>query len=114
MCWCRPEVRTPNCGGPNCHPPIAKPVKAQVIDIEEAMPHFCIIGPKNEPHVVPVDCIVAMAEGRIELTREGQLNCDIDLIQGILIDWLRQQGIETSVAITPLRMVGPNTPPTDE
>lgn len=21
MCWCRPEVRTPNCGRPGCKPP---------------------------------------------------------------------------------------------
>jgi hypothetical protein len=20
MCWCRPEIRTPNCGRPECHP----------------------------------------------------------------------------------------------
>lgn len=26
MCWCRPNVRTPNCGGIDCHPPIALPV----------------------------------------------------------------------------------------
>ena len=21
MCWCRPEIRTPDCGRPECHPP---------------------------------------------------------------------------------------------
>lgn len=21
MCWCTPEIRTPFCGSPNCHPP---------------------------------------------------------------------------------------------
>jgi hypothetical protein len=20
MCWCNPNIRTPNCGKPNCHP----------------------------------------------------------------------------------------------
>ena len=64
-----------------------------VINIEEAMPHFCISGPKN-PHVVPVDCIVAMADGRIQLIRDGQLNCDADLIQGIIIEWLKFKDIE--------------------
>lgn len=25
MCWCRPEIRKPNCGSPACHPPVEKP-----------------------------------------------------------------------------------------
>lgn len=24
MCWCTPSIRTPCCGGPNCHPPQAQ------------------------------------------------------------------------------------------
>ena len=26
MCWCRPEVRTPCCGRPECHPPGEAPI----------------------------------------------------------------------------------------
>jgi hypothetical protein len=27
MCWCNPNIRTPCCGGPNCHPPFVNPLK---------------------------------------------------------------------------------------
>lgn len=31
MCWCTPEIRTPNCGKINCHPP----VKTHKSELEE-------------------------------------------------------------------------------
>lgn len=30
MCWCRPEIRTPNCGSPACHPPTEVDWKSRV------------------------------------------------------------------------------------
>ena len=61
---------------------------SDVVDIEEAMPHACIIGPLNEPHIIPVEAIRRMATGKNKLINEGQEREDIDLIQGILADWL--------------------------
>ena len=38
MCWCRPEVRTPNCGRVECHPPKtgkAQPQTVTMLDLIE-------------------------------------------------------------------------------
>ena len=65
-----------------------------VIDIEESMPHFCITGPLNEPHVIPVEALIRMANGKNKLINEGQEREDIDLIRGIIFDWLATKGID--------------------
>ena len=36
MCWCRPEIRTPFCGRPECHPPQGK-AERQLISLVEQL-----------------------------------------------------------------------------
>jgi hypothetical protein len=70
---------------------MADKVEPKVVDLIENMPHFCIIGPKSEPHVIPVVAIHGMATGRLPLMNEGQEDIDGDMIRGIIADWLWMQ-----------------------
>jgi hypothetical protein len=63
-----------------------------VVDIVSKMPHACIVGPLNEPHVLPIEAIKRMADGRNPLIQEGQEREDTDLVQGIISDWLALNG----------------------
>lgn len=65
-----------------------------VIEIGDALPHACIVGPLNEPHVIPIEAIRRMANGKNELIIEGQEREDKDLLQGLLTDWLILNGFE--------------------
>jgi hypothetical protein len=65
-----------------------------VTNIEGNTPHACIIGPLNEPHVIPIEAIRRMANGKNPLIQEGQEREDTDLIQGILTDWLFLNGYD--------------------
>jgi len=39
MCWCRPEIRTPQCNRPGCHPP-AKPKHPTFYDTVTSSPQW--------------------------------------------------------------------------
>ena len=65
-----------------------------VIDINEGIPHVCIVGPLNEPHVIPVEALRRMAKGVNPLIHEDQREIDIDMIQGIISAWLSLLGYE--------------------
>lgn len=39
MCWCRPEIRTPQCNRPGCHPP-AKPKNPTFYDTVTSSPQW--------------------------------------------------------------------------
>jgi hypothetical protein len=43
MCWCRPEIRTPNCGRPECHPPVNNTLQGAQIGHYNYSPYnnFC-------------------------------------------------------------------------
>ena len=57
--------------------------------IEEAMPHFTISSPKGV-HVVPVETVCKLANGSLPLFNKEQLDDDVDLLRGIIEDWLVQ------------------------
>lgn len=61
---------------------------SNVVGIEEQMPLGVIVGPSNQTHVISIEAIKRMADGRNKLINEGQEESDIDLIQGIIDDWL--------------------------
>lgn len=63
---------------------------SNIIELDAHRPHLMIIGPNNEPHIVPRSCLVKMAKGEIELIQKGQEREDIDMIQGIIGDWLER------------------------
>jgi len=65
-----------------------------VIDIEENTPHACVVGPLNEPHIIPVEAIRRMASGENQLIQCGQEDEDEDLIRGLLRDWLILNGYD--------------------
>ena len=44
----------------------------EVVNMDINRPHACIIGPLNKPHVVPIEAIRRMADGRTPLIQEGQ------------------------------------------
>ena len=67
----------------------------KVVDIDVNAPHAVVVGPLNEPHVVPIEAIRRMASGRISLIQEGQEREDKDLLQGLLKDWLVLNDYET-------------------
>ena len=62
----------------------------KVVDIEEGMAHCVVVGPMNEPHVVPLSVIERLGNGSLPLIiNESQREADEDLIRGIISDWLR-------------------------
>jgi len=65
---------------------------SKVIDIESNMPHACIIGPLNEPHVIPIQALKRMAKGSINIINKGQEREDEDMIRGLICDWLILNG----------------------
>lgn len=65
-----------------------------VSDIADYRPHSCIIGPMNEPHIVPVECIRRMITGENKLINEGQEEIDEDMIRGIFTGFLQDNGYE--------------------
>lgn len=66
----------------------------EVVDIEEAMPHLCIVGESGKPHIVPVKCVLDMASGKLSLINKGQELVDEDLIRGIIKEFLSLNGID--------------------
>ncbi|MBL4664300.1 MAG: hypothetical protein JKY22_12285 [Flavobacteriaceae bacterium] len=65
---------------------------SSVVEIEEAMPHFMIIGHTGITHIIPVGAVKKMANGKNKLINKGQEDVDIDLIQGIIREWLEMKG----------------------
>jgi len=66
----------------------------KVVDIGANIPHFCIIGPLDEPHVVPVSTLKRMAASDIKLINDGQEIEDGNMIRGIIREWLEMKGVD--------------------
>ena len=62
---------------------------SNIISIEKNIPYCCIVGPKNEPHIVPLQVIERIANGTLPLRMKGQEESDDDMIRGIIMDWLK-------------------------
>jgi len=65
---------------------------SNVVDLEEAMQHFMIIGESGDPHVIPIEAIKKMVNGKNKLINKGQESVDEDLIKGIIREWLEFKG----------------------
>ena len=63
-----------------------------VTDIDDQRPHAMIVGPSGDPHVIPIEAIRRMSNGKNKLITRGQEDVDIDLIQGLIADWLILNG----------------------
>lgn len=38
MCWCNPQIRTPFCGSPACHPPTQSPPPPDSVKVPDSIP----------------------------------------------------------------------------
>lgn len=65
---------------------------SNVTDIADQRPHAMIVGPNGNPHVVPIECLKRMADGRNKLINEDQKADDINLIRGLIAEWLVLNG----------------------
>ena len=64
-------------------------------DTEEIMEHLVIIGVSGV-HTIPSYTLSQMAAGKMPVFRKDQLDDDIDLVRGIIADWLFQvHGIDS-------------------
>lgn len=64
MCWCRPEVRTPNCGRLECHPKVV----VGGVDYKELLKKYMSVVIDNEDHSYINDS--GRRTGFMELTDE--------------------------------------------
>jgi len=62
-----------------------------VVEIEENLPHFDIIGLSGNHHIIPVMTVERMADGTMPLRFPDQEDHDDDMIRGILLEWLEMK-----------------------
>lgn len=80
MCWCTPELRTPNCGKPNCHPPGKQPLRLMPATVRldhgqvvEAIRAF-VEAAGYRPGEVTIQCTPADRNGPDSFSAEVEVN----------------------------------------